>query len=765
MKARVLRKTPALTGWQMPVNPEAYDRTVTLALAELEAIESVIKHRFPAPETRRGRHIHLQLARLLQPLQGVLSLTKPPLQMTRVSVLSFILREMRHRRKSFWGWSREEWVETVAPSSAVFRKKTGRGPDTRKHLIAICYLLCGFSEFYRIGQVNQPLLASLIFGKDVVDEAITRVGDELRSWGYAETKTSKGYLPNALCEVLLVNRSPRLQDLSLDFLDRLRQSDIARTHKEMIYLISRVLASFGMLEQPLPAFTIAKRHLGDSGGTEGIHPEWVAWCQRWYETTTYAPKTTVGYIYTLLAVGRWLHARHPEVVSPAGWTRELAAEYVAAVSRMTSCEWANSAAHHKQLAGKPMADRTKDTRLAAMRAFFRDCQEWEWIERRFNPGRVFATPRTIKAKIGPSPRVIADDIWAKLQWAGLNLTKEDIPVTPNSGGTVYPQEMVRAMAAVWLFCGLRNNEFKRLRRGCIRYLPSDLQVAGTNERVSPKKVCWLDVPTNKNGTAFTKPVDPAVGEAVQAWEAVRPEQPAAVDHKTGEVVHYLFYYRGHRIGESYLNNRLIPMLCRKAGVPLEDARGAITSHRARRTITSQLYNAREPMSIWELKEWLGHRYLASTEHYVKTSPTKLAKAYEDAGYFERNRRMIDILIDQEAVRSGLAASGESWKFYDLGHGYCSYDFFDQCPHRMACARCDFYVPKDSSRAQLLEGKANLLRMKQEIPLTDEEIAAVDDGIILMEKLCEKLTDVPTPSGPTPRELRNGLRRGLPILFS
>jgi len=56
-------------------------------------------------------------------------------------------------------------------------------------------------------------------------------------------------------------------------------------------------------------------------------------------------------------------------------------------------------------------------------------------------------------------------------------------------------------------------------------------------------------------------------------------------------------------------------------------------------------------------------------------------------------------------------------------------------------------------------------LKQEIPLTDEEIAAVDDGIILMEKLCEKLTDVPTPSGPTPRELRNGLRRGLPILLS
>ena len=387
MKAHIRRKTPATAPWQMPISPEAYERTVTLSAADLEAIDSVVEHRFPALETRRGRLVHLQLAWLLRPLQDVLSLTQPPLQTTRVSVLSFILREMRRRRKSFWVWSREEWAETVAPSSDVFRKETGRGPDTRKHLIAICYLLCGFSEFYRIGQVNQPLLASLIFGKEVIDEAITRVGDELRSWGYAEAKTSQGYLPNALCEALLVNRSPRLEDLSLDFLDHLRRSDIVGTHKEMLYLISRVLASFGMLKEPLPAFTIAKRHLGDSGGTEGIHPEWLAWCQRWYETTTLAPKTTVGYIYTLLAVGRWLKARHPEVVLPVEWTRELAAEYVAAVSRMTSCQWANSAAHHRHLAGKPMADRTKDMRLAAMRAFFRDCQEWEWIPRRFDPGR------------------------------------------------------------------------------------------------------------------------------------------------------------------------------------------------------------------------------------------------------------------------------------------------------------------------------------------------------------------------------------------
>ena len=46
---------------------------------------------------------------------------------------------------------------------------------------------------------------------------------------------------------------------------------------------------------------------------------------------------------------------------------------------------------------------------------------------------------------------------------------------------------------------------------------------------------------------------------------------------------------------------------------------------------------------------------------------------------------------------------------------------------MACAKCDFYTPKNSSKAQLLEAKDNLQRMLASLPLTDEERAAVDDG--------------------------------------
>lgn len=137
---------------------------------------------------------------------------------------------------------------------------------------------------------------------------------------------------------------------------------------------------------------------------------------------------------------------------------------------------------------------------------------------------------------------------------------------------------------------------------------------------------------------------------------------------------------------------------------------------------------------------------------LKISPATLTRAYHDAGYFSRNMRTVEVLVDRDAVGSGAAAAGEPWQHYDLGHGYCTYTFFEQCPHRMACARCDFYAPKDSARAQLIEAKGNLQKMLVSIPLTDDEKAAVDDGQAALDALLGRLTDVPTPAGPAPRQI-------------
>jgi hypothetical protein len=116
-----------------------------------------------------------------------------------------------------------------------------------------------------------------------------------------------------------------------------------------------------------------------------------------------------------------------------------------------------------------------------------------------------------------------------------------------------------------------------------------------------------------------------------------------------------------------------------------------------------------------------------------------------------------------ALSSVHNSSGAPWKFYDLGYGYCTYDFFEQCPHRMVCAKCDFYLPKESGKAQILEAKGNLQRMMQEIPLREEERAAVEDGLAALERLETKLVDAPTPAGPTPREISKKVHVELPII--
>ncbi len=386
-----------------------------------------------------------------------------------------------------------------------------------------------------------------------------------------------------------------------------------------------------------------------------------------------------------------------------------------------------------------------------LRRFFRDCQEWEWIPRKFSPERALATPRSITALIKPNPRVIADDIWAKLLWAGLNLTEEDLP-KKEIGSYPYPLRMVQAITITWLFAGIRNNEIIRLRTGCIRWQKDDVVIPGYNQVVPKDAVCYLEIPVNKTSPGYIKPVDKVLGEAILNWEKERPIQQPLIDRKDGSLADFMFMYRGKRIGQGLVNDSIIPILCRKVGIPTKDVKGSITSHRARSTIATQLSTSKDPMTLFELKEWLGHSDVNSTINYTKITPTKLAKSYQDAEYFKRNLRTVEVLIDQDAISSGAATNGEPWKYYDLGHGLCTYDFFSQCKHRMACAGCGFYVPKGSSKAQIIEAKDNLERMLQEIPLTEDEEFAVTEGIEALAKLKEKLADVPAPDGKTPKQL-------------
>jgi integrase len=750
--------------WRWPIDPRVYDTKPAVRATEAAAIADL-----GAGNLRRLGRCDLAaggwqlIRRLLRPLDdAAAALESPPTSHCHRAMLdatAVVLLRCARTGRSYWAWTDEEWAGLLGRDQDSFRKAAPGWADdaVRPYVAAHAFLLGGFTNFCQLGRLSRLTLARRVFGRDRVDGEIRRIRLVLAGWGYRLGREDDTLLPMVACQVFLLNRSPHLEELGTGLFDRIRSEQLLPGLRlNTLHAMQRAVAHLGFCDPPAPR--AGRRPDRASGGPA----EWVRWVDRWYATSTLTPGVRGSVRATLLKAGRWLEAGRPEATDPAAWTRQTCAAWIAAVNQMSVGDYAQRTAGLGDRIGKPLQASAKAAQLSAVRTFFRDCQEWEWLPRRFDPQRALGTPRSIAALLGPNPRVIADEVWAKLLWAGLNLGPADLPDT--QAGHFYPFELVRAITLTWLFSGQRSDEITRLRVGCIRWQHEDTPIAGDSPQVLARDaVCLLDVPAHKTGTAFTKPVDPILGQAIEAWQAIRPGQPQFTDRRTGERADLLFAFRARRVSTPYINNTVIPMLCRKAGVPAADVRGAITSHRARSTIASQLYNAKEPMTLFELQAWLGHRSPQSTQFYAKISAQTLTRAYTDAGYFSRNVRAIEVLIDRDAVASGAAASGEPWQHYDLGHGYCTYTFFEQCPHRMACARCDFYTPKDSAKAQLLEAKSNLQKMTAAIPLTDDEQAAIEDGQAAIDRLLGKLADTPTPAGPTPRQLAPGTGRLLPVI--
>jgi integrase len=739
-----------------PRNLSNYDRTPQFLRQERRIIKVAVEMR-----ARRNPHWlkqnHDALARLFRPVDELLDYEGTRGTVARVGVKANLICGMHEQRSVYWSWKEDEWLRFLGTTYREFEGRYGQ-TECRNYAIAFGYIVGNFASLHRLGPISSNTLCRLIFGNHAVDSAVERCRQELQRIGYADSLSIKR-IPSTVCKAMLACRSPILEDITNAHLLWMRENYRVRITQEDLVPLSRILKSLGIIVQALEPRIGCRKP--DQDASIGVPPEWKKWVDRWRTTTTLEPGSYRGLTYCLLKVGRWINQQRPDLAQPSAWTYGTASDYVAALMRANVGDWSVVNRALKNRLGKPLAPRSIAQSLSAMRSFFGDCQEWGWIKRQFDPRRAFRTPRSIIAKIRINPRVIQDDIWAKLLWAGLNLTEGDLPKMPQRTSSTkisffYPCELVRAVAISWLFGGLRNDELVRLRVGCIRWQREDVTIPGTIDVLPKDAVCWLDVPVNKTQPQFTKPVDRPIGDAIAIWEAARPKQPPARDRKTAELVDFLFSYRTKRIGRFYINQRLIPMLCRKANVPEKDARGSLTSHRARSTIASQLFNSKEPLTLFELQEWLGHRDPASTQAYAKVSPTKLAKKYSEAGYFERNMRTVEVLLDRDAIVSGAAARDEPWRYYDLGHGFCTNAYFVQCPHRMACAKCSFYVPKVSARGQLIEGRENLELMLQRIPLTDEERTAVEEGSVLFEQMCQRLADVPTPAGPTPKQISAGL---------
>ena len=118
-------------------------------------------------------------------------------------------------------------------------------------------------------------------------------------------------------------------------------------------------------------------------------------------------------------VGRWLKIVHPEVSRPDQWTRQLAAEHVAASGSFRVGELVDD--KRTSYPDRLLSVTSRLGHIRALRCFLTDLLLWELVPYRFDPKQTFRFPRSLALLRSPNPRVIAEDVWAKLLWAGLNL--------------------------------------------------------------------------------------------------------------------------------------------------------------------------------------------------------------------------------------------------------------------------------------------------------------------------------------------------------
>lgn len=761
--------------WRMAIEPDGYDRG-PLTQDELALLEFYANAPYPAVvHTKAHADMQQRLVRLTRPLIDVIRLrTMDDRQAGRVVLL--LMREMWQYKRSFWEWSEREWFETIGSSHEAYRARHGR-TDLQKNRVCegrpamrdVAYLLCGASDLRSVGMRElSSEHARAYFGAETFNIQTSRVVAALGSGGYSTTSRGITRLRGVLSMAFLLNRSPLLEDLTHDMLIEAGRDIVDGV--ACAGLIARALVKLGLLPEgsvPFRRIEImeidAQTHPRVSDLAWGVPDEWLQWCQAWRnaahrrKASRLANRTLEHYYTRVLIAGRWLKATHPGITSPEQWTEDIAAEYVDYLcTSATVGQYVLPTTTHKLerrgLLGKPLEPTAIDSRLIALRRFMNDLQNYPHavsgqpprkLPLRFKPETALETPADIKKRINPDPRDIDQAIWRKLQRAAARLAASDL-----RQHNKYPFLMVKAIALLWVTAARRSNEIGRLRLHCVR---GDWDPDMLDENGDPisedARLAYLQVPKSKTRPSeFWVPIPTYTADAILAWEAVRPEgQQPVTDWKDGQPYDPLFCYRDQTIGATYINDTLIPILCDAAGVPYEDARGMITSHRGRSSRATELL--RGGLTYDELGEVLGHADASTAKSYARKDEIHFARQVRKA---DDKMRTVELLLDTHAL-----AEGKPSAFFFLGYGpdkrprYCASPAWERCSFRMMCPECQMHV--DAEQAEEIEGRPGVYRWEARIPMAPEEKAITDGKIEEAAQMIEakRQAGITPPDPPSP----------------
>lgn len=685
-----------------------------------------------------------RLTRLIQPIEAALlhyGCQKGNINRNHACI-SLLLHEMHRRQTSLWAWDDTTWVEIVGQTDKEFKSIHYASKDarhisavySRQGIMACAYLLCRIQIYKLVGNCHTLVAARNIFGGVAVEKALHILSSESKRIGRGPL-----LLVNiATCSALLANCNPVLEKLTLPVLEKLCEGSSSHNRSKNSYIfLSVLLYNLAILPDCLP--TPIQNRRGIIGIDDAMSADWVATIQTWSDNTTYVDKALNRKKAAIAIAARWDTENYPNAAGPQHWTESRAIAFVTAVVRIDKKQWRHPRTRSTHKRGEPAKPSYKKDLLESLRIFFSECHHAKLFPLSFDPKYYLATHKSLLRRRRQNPRPIAPALWAKLREAGLSLTKEDLPIINStsvksskaSPKSWYPLAMVRAIAIIWLSTGLRLDEIRRLKVGCIQ--PAFWEENEHSSSSTPT-ICSLTVPRGKSDFSFSRPVLKVVGDAIELWEKMRPSIPEQWDYRSKEEVDFLFVWKGKQIPYSYINEKLIPMLCRKAGIPVEDAFGKITSHRARHTIAHELINAPIPMDASSVQYLFGHRSNNVLSFYTGVNERELQDAYARANQVSADKRQLKQLEEPTTTSDVPTPEDDSLSSVDLGHGFCAYDYFDSCSQQGPCTNCLFYKPKVSYYSQLQESKSQLLGMLNHLPLPKEARQAVEDGIALNERL-------------------------------
>jgi hypothetical protein len=328
--SRPTRNETATALWA--ATSQEYDRSPALTSAEEEALTMLgtgVKW------WRRHREVAWRdIQSLVKPLQNLRdSLNTRAKRATYCAdmAVAYLLHSCLREGGAYWAWDLPTWARVCGRTERDFLDVAPEWVHDwgRQYVIALAYMIGDFGEPLPLDGVNRIHVAEIMFGETPIRKAMTRVDDAAAALGYrAAQGADANKLRSAVCEALMVVRSPDLNALSRTALERLRCATTLKARRRAdVYRLHRALASIGVVE---PSVWNPPQPLVHGADTP---PAWREAVERWYATSTLAGSTRQTSRSVLLQVGRWLAAEHPHVRSPSDWTREHCAVFLAHVDQ------------------------------------------------------------------------------------------------------------------------------------------------------------------------------------------------------------------------------------------------------------------------------------------------------------------------------------------------------------------------------------------------------------------------------------------------